>query len=81
MSCICSGYWGLSCEFLIVGVAPFLHAPKASLRQAVNGTTPTKEISTVKSSNVTLPQKHDLHFWYEIYFERQVKFLEAGIYN
>jgi len=27
-----------------------------------NGTTSTEEISTAKSSDVTPPQKHDLHF-------------------
>ena len=41
---------GFNCEFLLVEVAPFLHAPEASSGQAVNGTTSTKEISTAKSS-------------------------------
>jgi hypothetical protein len=31
------------------------------------GATSTEEISTAKSSDVTPPQKHDLHFWYIIH--------------
>jgi len=32
-----------------------------------NGTTSTKEISTAKASDVTPPQKHGLHFWFDIH--------------
>jgi len=56
-----------SCEFPIAKVVPFLRAPVTKHRTSKNGTTSTKEISTAKYSNATLPQKHDLHFWYILY--------------
>ncbi|HEX9026876.1 MAG TPA: hypothetical protein VF839_10515 [Clostridium sp.] len=45
---------------------PFPHVPKDKLRTSKNGTTSAEEISTAKSSDVTPPQKHGLHFWYII---------------
>ena len=68
-----------SCEFLIAKVAPFLHAPVTKHRTSKNGTTSTKEISTAKYSNATLPQKHDLHFWCILHLKYKLD-LEFGIY-
>jgi len=44
-----------------------------------NGTTSIEEISTAKSSDVTPPQKHDLHFWYIINLRYKFNF-KLGIY-
>ena len=53
-----------SCEFLSAEVVPTFACSQGKLETSKTGTTSNEEISTAKYSDATLPQKHDLHFWY-----------------
>jgi len=67
-----------SCEFLTVEVVP-IYACSQHVVTSINGTTSTEEMSTAKYSDATLPQKHDLHFWYFLYLRYKFYFSSVSM--